>query len=284
MKDRNVLIFLHIPKTGGITLGSIIRRQYGRDAVYRIARKRHDLRPIEEFKKLPDIQKEKIRVVEGHIPFGLHRYLSGPATYITMLRNPVDRMISVYYFILSRPTHYLHSSILSQNLGLRDFICSDMAADVHNGQVRFLSWTEEAGTFLPSGHLTTEHLEVAKRNMERFLLVGLLERFDETLIMLRRFMDWRNVCYSRRNVTPSRPHLEEIPGDVLRLIEKYNELDMELYRIAAERFDELASQRYLFQAHLTTFKLQNWGYNQKQGLKTRASTAKTWIKSVLGTT
>jgi len=46
------LIFLHIPKAAGITLGMIIARQFPRDAIFAISGA-DVLKSIDEFKHLP---------------------------------------------------------------------------------------------------------------------------------------------------------------------------------------------------------------------------------------
>jgi len=51
---------------------------------------------IESIKsQLPE---KKIKIIKGHIPVDLHNYLDQQSNYITMLREPVKRVISAYYF------------------------------------------------------------------------------------------------------------------------------------------------------------------------------------------
>ena len=57
----------------------------------------------------------------------------------------------------------------------------------------------EGGTWVAS-RLERGDLELAKRNLDDFLLVGLTERFDESFIMLRRALGWRLPMYAARNV------------------------------------------------------------------------------------
>jgi Sulfotransferase family len=39
------------------------------------------------------------------MPFGLHKILPQPATYITVVREPIDRMISAFYFMRGYNLH-----------------------------------------------------------------------------------------------------------------------------------------------------------------------------------
>src|SRR5437879_12837060 len=103
--DRTV-IFIHIPKTAGITLRYIIEAQYehaGHDKIdgERIAES------VAEFRRLPESEKQNVRVLTGHMPFGLHEAMPQRCHYVTLLRDPTERTISHYYFVFREPTHYL---------------------------------------------------------------------------------------------------------------------------------------------------------------------------------
>jgi len=58
---------------------------------------------MEDFKKLPPDASNSIRFIRGHFEFGVHKYLYRPYTYITMLRHPIERAISWYYFVKQNP-------------------------------------------------------------------------------------------------------------------------------------------------------------------------------------
>ena len=68
------------------------------------------------------------------VPFGLHDYLPrSDAAYVTILRNRVDRMVSIYYYALRRPEWALHAEIKRWQLSLHDFFLSDAASEFNNG-------------------------------------------------------------------------------------------------------------------------------------------------------
>ena len=43
------------------------------------------------FAQIPPARLRKTRMFKGHMLFGLHEILPQPSTYITVLRDPVDR-------------------------------------------------------------------------------------------------------------------------------------------------------------------------------------------------
>ena len=101
-------IFLHIPKAGGSTLYKIIGRNYNRNKIFHI----HGAKikeSILNFKNLNYEGLDSIKILTGHMGFGLHNHFQNESIYFTLLRNPVDRIISHYYYVLRKPNHYLYN-------------------------------------------------------------------------------------------------------------------------------------------------------------------------------
>lgn len=231
--DR-ALIFLHIPKSGGTTLHGIIESQYPADRIYTIDSR--DVRAsIAAFKALPEAERRRLRVLKGHMAFGLHAWLPQPSTYITLVRHPVERAISHYYHIRRTPHHTHHATVVGQNLSLHAFMETGVSRLVDNGQVRALAAAEE----VPYGRCTADLLDRAIAHIEGyFTLVGLTERFDETLVLLQRALGWRVAMYRPRNVGSNRPPTADVPAETLQFIADLNEFDLRLYDYAVQRFAE----------------------------------------------
>jgi len=264
-KQGKAVIFLHIPKAAGSTLNSVIERQFEAAATFKIDGFRIR-ESIDEFKKMPGAKRETIKLLHGHMFFGLHQFLPRPSTYITMLRDPVDRVISHYYHVLRHSNHYLHEEVKSRDMSLKDYVSSGISVELDNGQTRDISGEGIYQIPFPNigigyGQCSTEMLERAKKHLrEHFAVVGFLERFDETLILLKRTFGWGNPCYVKSNVGENRPYKRDISKDTLKVIEKYNELDIELYKYAGEVFEGLINKQLLsssFERELKEFKLLN---------------------------
>jgi len=231
---ERTVIFLHIPKTAGNTMYQIIERNCSRKAMYVFGIDGgHD-----DFKCLSDDRKSELRVIGGHAGFGMHRFLPGPSVYFTLFREPVERVISYYYYACRAPDTYAHNSIYANRMGLKDFIASKQDAMVDNGQTRLLAGLE-SGHEVGFGQCTHDMLETAKRNLrEHFAVVGLTEEFDATLILLKKAFGWQKLVYVQRNVSENRPQRDEIPQATLDAIAKVNVLDAELYQYARTLFEE----------------------------------------------
>lgn len=258
-EQEKTVIFVHIPKTGGTTFKTIIERQYKSQSVFLF--KRPPERSLAEFKELPEAKKREIKFIQGHMRFGLHEFFPQQCTYITILRDPVDRIISLYYFILRNPKNAVHNEVVSRNMSLKDWVSSGITTLVNNNHTRFLCTTEAV---TKDGQCSTEMLESAKKNIqERFAVVGLMERYDETLLLLKRNLGWKTPLYIKSNVTKNRPVKETISKDTIEMIERYNELDIELYRYGRERFEEQLNQSpYLSGMEMKQFQLLNRIYSK----------------------
>ena len=265
MGEGKTLIFFHIAKTAGFTLDMIIRRQFPQDSIYSI-NPGANLNSVDEFKSLPTERGAKTRYLHAHlVPFGIHELLPQPPIYITLLRNPVERVISRYFHVLRDPNNPLHHA--AKNLSLQDFVTSGvLSADGQNGQTRVISGVRGIDWVTASGPLSHDILEIAKTNLrEHFLLIGISERFDESLILLKRALGWRtkDILYVKQNVGRNRPPIDEIDNDTLKLIERYNELDIELYAWAKQIFEEqICQQDSSFRSELQTFRVCNKIYGR----------------------
>jgi hypothetical protein len=215
----NGLVFVHIPKAAGTSLREVVARHYPRDV--QLATEA----PI----ILSDEQRRRIRVLVGHVPFGTQAQLAPPVDVITMLRDPIDRVISLYYFIRRLPHHPLHGAARRQSL--EDFAAS-RPLEACNQQVRQI------------GGVDPPSLDAALGNLMRGVRVfGIAERFDESLVLMQRAVGWRNIYHRDLNVTRDRPRLRDVSPVAVRRIERENALDLELYARARLAFAAIVDRQ-----------------------------------------
>jgi hypothetical protein len=225
-----LVIFMHLPKTAGSTLSRIMGRQYPAAGVLRL----YDSGTGVELGSLSKDRLDALRVVVGHFCFGAHQFVSRPCAYVTVLREPVDRVISHYYFVRSEPTHYLFEA--AQQLSLGEYVRHCNLAEPNNDQTRLLCGEYEGS--IPAS-CDQAMLELAQRHLrDHFAGVGLTEEFDRTLVLMKRILGWGYPFYVRQNVGRQRPPREALDRDTLRIIQEYNRLDGELYRYGQALFGE----------------------------------------------
>jgi len=236
--DSRVIIFMHLQKTAGTTFSKILENRYKKEEVYNI-KGRAFRESIAKFKAFPDSLKSRYKVIKGHMFFGLHESISMPFLYITILREPLARVISNYYMALERPNFPYHDEIVK--MPLEQFMHFGKLPALDNGMTRMICGCDLDR--VPYGRCTPDMLERAKDNVRNHFLVGLTERFDESLVYFKHVLDWKDVpTYEQYNITKNKPANIGIEESSLRSIEKYIELDRELYRFCVETYDNQISR------------------------------------------
>ena len=232
-------VFVHIPKTAGTTLTSVLRGNFPHGGVRAIGNVFHgaggaDRGPVAKLKKSGRVVTRDIYLLGGHLPFGVHQYLPFDTRYITFLRDPVERTLSQYYRLLSvRKRNPVPEGMTFEQLVDGDEYLYD------NLQTRMLSSNPE-----PFGEVTEEMLEEAKENLAtKFVCFGLADRFDESLVLLKRGLGLRSILYVTQRVTTNRPRTAESKEELIPIAERLNTFDIELYRWASEQFDEAVAEQ-----------------------------------------
>lgn len=249
--DQNDLIaFVHIPKTAGSTLNSILASQYAPDQIHEIMMRgmswiapqpRLVPKPLISFSKIQRLKfalrhPRRLRLIHGHFDLSIIRLLPASARCFTLLRDPVQRAISHYYHyrrMTADPVHALAmQSTLAQWVGSRGLV------EMDNGQTRRLAGEMN----LPFGRVNSGMLERAKSNLAAFAAVGLTERFEESLVLFRHAFGWVLHPFTARNVADNRPRRAELSAEALEAIAHCNRFDLELYRFGSDLFEDAASR------------------------------------------
>ncbi|HXH34433.1 MAG TPA: hypothetical protein VNJ54_08490 [Plantibacter sp.] len=206
-----MLVFAHIPKTAGTTLTGVIEREYGVAACVHV-KNWHDHRD-ESLEAIRGAAANPFtRAVLGHLPFAARPAFPPTTRWLTVLRDPVERALSDYFY--------------GKRVGAVPL--AEYLARTNNLQTRMLSGIDPTES-APAEEL----LEGAKRNLrDPTTTVALAERFDESLALCTLRFGWRGVLYRSVRVNDQRPTLEQIGELDETAILRENEVDLELYRYA----------------------------------------------------
>lgn len=252
-ENEEILVFLHIAKTGGTTLGNIFSTLYpvSQQLSAHVGSTDSALGvwPHEPFghawSEFSAQRKSEIRHVAGHSLFGIHRVMDRPCRYVAMLRDPIDRVASSYYYIATQPGIPVHREIVNGS-GIADYIRSRKGLDPHNYQTRILcgdeahnaNWTQVENVLAKP--MTPAALDTAKQNLDKhFMVVGPMEEFDKVLILLklRLAKPLHAFLYEKKNVNSDRPALGSLDAGTIQAIRAANPLDVALYDFVKTRFD-----------------------------------------------
>jgi hypothetical protein len=256
--QTKALLFLHVHKTAGTTLHRIIEREYNPFHIYTIEGGRIEW-SIDHFKKLPERRRAALQVIKGHMSFGLHEHLPQPSTYLTFLRDPIERCISSYSYSKGNPLNPFYKRIARENLDLAAFLaiapwnnnlqCKTVAgidrrefrpADLFRQMTRPGTGTPDPGMDRWSDDST---LERAQENLVRYFgFVGLTERFMHSLILLKHLFGWKLSFYSSYRKSRNRPKREALDPAILATVEERNRFDRALYEFGKEMFNDLVER------------------------------------------
>ncbi|KAN0018255.1 hypothetical protein ACTFIU_010869 [Dictyostelium citrinum] len=216
-------LFLHIAKSGGSSMYFHFNSFFGSGVLQ------------QWFHPKPN-EYEKVRnsknVVLGHYEYGIHYILDEDVqktcNYLTMLRDPVDRVISHYFYHLLDKGDPEHSGTINKTL--EDWIISSSRGN--NEMTRVLSGISKEEEFKPSN----ETFVMALYHLRSIKFVGITERYTETLALLKFYTGLDNPrSKSKKNVgKPGRTH---VSPEVIEKIKERNWMDILLYEEALKMFE-----------------------------------------------
>lgn len=215
------LFFVHIPKCAGSSFRQELKRWYGQGALFLDTHDERTLRSAVDSCPVPP------RAIAGHIPFGLHDGLSVRPCYVSLVRHPLDRFISLYKHARRTPGHARHPAASRLDLeGFYDFTLGDerVRASTVGVQCYFLS---RARTF-----------EEARAVIDRrYALLAPTERYADFVAACAERFGQTFQQAPPRNVGDDLAGTEVARAALERRIEADHLEDLRLYTYVRETFD-----------------------------------------------
>ncbi len=133
MTKLNKLLFVHIPKTGGLSLNLALANIFSQEKSIRFG----DDKTKENFRnKLSTSELLNYDYITGHFPLQTFRNKGILYPAVTIIRNPVDRLLSMYNY-LRQSKHPDHQNLKFKNIN--NFVDYILENDIYdNIQCRYI--------------------------------------------------------------------------------------------------------------------------------------------------
>ena len=243
------LLFAHIPKTAGSSLRDALDQLYLPDErlyLYDESTLEGAVHPA-EFGGVPEEERAHLRFIAGHFYFDLHQQVPQESRYITAVRDPIDRVASLYFHYrrLAGITAETRDGsegrlILEEGLSLDEWGFGLERIEIDNDMVRHVS----ARRGVEFGTCTDDMLDTALEHVDQLAAcVLVVERMKESVRALESTLGVRLPGVGRQNVNDQRSPLGALDPGMIAKVRELNRLDEAFYRAMNERLDVLSAGR-----------------------------------------
>jgi hypothetical protein len=221
--------FHHIPKTAGTSLREYLLARVGE----------HNVAPLLRYGTMRDAMREYSRfaVIAGHLQVLPGDTLPDDRTSITLLRDPVDRALSAFYFLRNTYTGGRRNPAAA-HADLPTWLASrsrEEAIDSLNGHLAFLWPLGSTISIKPGLH---ERVVAAKRALDAFDVIGLQSSMAETFAIVAWKLGWTppdDMLHFNR--TTGRTSLSDLSPSIARELEGLLAPDIEILEYASSLFE-----------------------------------------------
>lgn len=232
-----ILVLQHIPRCAGQSLA----KAFDKSGFPNIKCKTH-LGALDLGNYSPT-EKPNVSVYGGHFWLGGYprNLVPGQVQYLTILRHPVDRIISWFYFLKKSPDHKNNRHV--QGLGFEEWVRSDLSIAMDNLQLRslcfdlcpFKSYSMDwLGTPRIKNRVgpTSEHFEFALAALRSCFWFGVLEEIDTSLPLLSKKLG-KEIVLPVVNAV-EHPKQEDLSKELLEYLLRREHYDVLLWQRAKE--------------------------------------------------
>ena len=224
--------FAHLMKTGGTSLFFMLQRQFARREMFPPVSD-NDMVSVDAPAALAEMKRadSPCRIISGHFPLSCVEEAGGAWRTFTLLRHPLDRVLSALKRQSDRDPNETMETIY--NNPLRFHLLFD------NHMVKMLGVPPDeidVGIFSPV-RPERRHLDRAMAALQRCDVIGVQEDFEALCQRLESTFDW----HLGERLMVNRASEHDVPSELVERIRTDNQLDFELYAHALQLLDITAT-------------------------------------------
>ena len=225
-------MFLHIRKTAGTSIVRMAMDHYGHENICSHG----------DYMGKPPSELEKFSFISGHFGFDYAQELMAERFSFTFLRNPVDRILSLYCFCRTRdPEEFPIYRAAAEN-DLDGFLVAASDDDlirsyISNSQVWCLATGPGLTEIADDGLSPKDRFDCALENAGAFSYIGFLETFDEDAKAIMAALNIpTDASVRHENITPHKISDADLPDSTRQLLKELTQWDQKLYEILFKKY------------------------------------------------
>ncbi|GAB5413086.1 MAG: hypothetical protein Cons2KO_06890 [Congregibacter sp.] len=259
---RQVLLHGHIFKNAGTTLDWSLQRCFGDKFLEHRDDPKIRQNPESELREV--LQSDDLQALSSHsMPCPAPEIQGVRFSELVLLRHPLKRVRSVYEFERNQQAE-TPGALAAKEKNYADYVHwrmqAGVGATIRNFQTRFVCGGRARNARFDPG---PEQFFSSIANIERSALTGIVERYDESMVVFESVLSQHfpgiDLSYVPQNVTRqrfggSKKAWDEDLGDVKNELIEKNAYDLALYEHANQRLTASIEQVTDFSARLQAFK------------------------------
>jgi hypothetical protein len=229
------IAFIHVPKTAGSFFTKNLKMNYTENEIC-------PNKFIGDFSCFYENPPLNYCLYTGHMGFAHTKKLN--ANVITFLRNPIDRLISLYFFFQETfdPNAFSKAIAMLANGDSELFACKEKNNEIihsQNSVTWHLAFDPTIETRINMRDLSEDDLyNEAVINLNACSFIGIVEFMNLSInVFYKKFPQYTNkFTLQKENVTAKRLQLTDIPIKDRRILLKLCEIDCAVYDYAIKKF------------------------------------------------
>lgn len=235
------ILFDHLPKCAGTTVTEYLILHFPHRYIFNTNRKANT-ESVRIFKELPQRTRYSYQLIIGHLSHHMLDYVHPDTIAATVFRDPVDRIISHYYYVKRTKEHYLHQWVVGNGIQLVDYCCSPPTIELRNWYT-----THYSGLDIQEAEGKGEEsvYRALRAITQKYKLVGFQ---DDLPSFIHKLKDMARLSKpfdnKKRNMTKGRSGIEDISNTIRGQIANINFLDVQLYSMLKEQVNSSPGKEY----------------------------------------